>query len=633
MWPAPGSFPGYMNVALIALPHKPNEDDITIAPSRRRTVWSLSWSDWKDAYHDLYCDGLKIPDILQPPSTRDMFWLTKAPGSPIAVGGCAWLGYRSAFLADARAGTVGQEAGHGYGLLHTSGAHGERRGGEAVLRFAGDHGQLGSPDRPEWGFDTERGVVINPRAGESGHVHDFMSYGPGDQWISVGTWNHVIKSLANNRDYDDSRGRVMGRRDRSSRSAAAPTAQESDAVTGTDTPEERWLYDGVIADDGRVSLGVPRLVDSTAVIASPGSDVVVTLVDSAGVELERVEVGARMIHTHGGSGGRSFQVLVPPSPEARTLVVEVEGSQRTEVTGSASELALVSAERRDRILSVSWEGGVPGSDVVLEVRREGEGWWPLARTDQSSIDIDLSDMPFAGSDWQLRVQTSNGVTVLSDQTEIEFGQPAPKAAIASPAPGERVGAGIVDVSAMVSTIGDSEAVYTWLVDGQAVNEGPVASVPMLKGARTLTLRVDADGSTSETTIEVMAVEDTDGDGMDDEWEDEFGFDPDVFDDPSADGDNDGLQDGLEYALGADPTRGDSDGDGYSDGEENAAGSDLLDSKSVPGPRHGFDDHDHSSHDHGLGWATWLGIGAAIVTAGAGGGLLVRRYGLGKKRSV
>ena len=625
MWPAPGSFPDYMVIAPIALPHAPDTDHVTIAPSRRRTVWSLSWSDWRDAYHDLCCDESVIPDIVRPPTTRDLFWLTNPPWAPFRFGGKAWMGYRGAFISNSIPSTVGQEAGHGYGLLHTSGAHGERLGGDAVLRFAGDHGQLGSPDRPEWGFDTERGVVINPRAGESGHVHDFMSYGPGNKWVSVGTWNHVIKSLANNRDYDDSRGRVMGRRDRSSRSAAAPTAQESDAAASMDTAEERWLFDGVIADDGTVSMGVPRLVDSGAVQLLLGSEVVVSLLDAAGTVIERVEVDSRMIHTHGGSGGRSFQVLVPPSPAARTLVVEVEDGQRTEVTGSASELALVSAERRDRTLSVSWEGGVPGSDVVLEVRREGEGWWPLARTDQSSIDIDLSDMPFAGSDWQLRAQTSNGVTVLSDQTEIEFGQPAPKAAIASPAPGERVGAGMVDVAAMVGAIGDSEAVYTWLVDGQAVNEGPVASVPMLMGTRTLTLRVDAGGSTSETAIEVMAVEDTDGDGMDDEWEDEFGFDPKVFDDPSADEDGDGLQDGLEYAIGADPTRADSDDDGYSDGEEHAAGSDVLDPNSVPGPQHGLDDHDHSSHDNGRGLAVWLGLGGALLVAVVGGGVLTRRF--------
>ena len=186
-------------------------------------------------------------------------------------------------------------------------------------------------------------------------------------------------------------------------------------------------------------------------------------------------------------------------------------------------------------------------------------------------------------------------------------------------------AGIVEVAAMVGTIGDADAVYTWLVDGQAVNEGPVASVPMLPGTRSLTLRVEAGGRTAETTIDVESVVDTDGDGMSDEWEDGFGFDPNVFYDQSSDEDSDGLQDGLEYALGADPTRADSDGDGYSDGEEHAAGSDALDPNSVPGPQHGLDDHDHGSHDHGPGLALWLGLGGAILTAGVGGAILVRRF--------
>ncbi|MFM7870676.1 MAG: hypothetical protein ACKPBG_03190, partial [Actinomycetota bacterium] len=179
--------------------------------------------------------------------------------------------------------------------------------------------------------------------------------------------------------------------------------------------------------------------------------------------------------------------------------------------------------------------------------------------------------------------------------------------------------------AMVGTIGDADAVYTWLVDGQAVTEGPVASVPMLPGTRSLTLRVEVGETTAESTIDVESLVDTDGDGMSDEWEDRFGFDPDAFDDPSADEDGDGLQDGLEYALGADPTRADSDDDGYSDGEEHAAGSDVLDPYSIPGPQHGLDDHDHSSHDHGPGLALWLGLGGALLVAVVGGGVLTRRF--------
>ncbi|MFM7126845.1 MAG: thrombospondin type 3 repeat-containing protein [Actinomycetota bacterium] len=625
MWPAPGSFPDYLNIAPIALPHAPDTDHVAIAPSRRRTVWSLSWSDWRDAYHDLCCDESVIPDIIRTPSTRDILWMTNPFWAPLPFGGRAWMGYRGAFISNSNPSTVAQEAGHGYGLLHTSGAHGERRGGEAILRFAGDHGQLGSPDRPEWGFDTARGVVINPRAGEGGHIHDFMSYGEAPKWVSVGVWNHVVKSLANNRDYDDSRGRVLSTRDRSSRASASPSVDGEDPNSGSAMPSEKWLFVGMIAEDGTVSLGAPQLVDSGAVQLLPGSEVVVSLLDAAGTVIERVEVDSRMMHTHGGSEGRSFQVLVPPSPAARTLVVEVEDGQRTEVTGEAGDLTLLSAERRDRTLSVSWEGGVPGSDVVLEVRREGEGWWPIARSGQSSIDIDLTDMPFAGSDWQLRAQTSNGVAVLSDEIEVDLGQPAPKATIASPAPGERVEAGMVEVAAMVGTIGDADAVYTWLVDGQAVTEGPVASVPMLPGTRSLTLRVEVGETTAESTIDVESLVDTDGDGMSDEWEDRFGFDPDAFDDPSADEDGDGLQDGLEYALGADPTRADSDDDGYSDGEEHAAGSDVLDPYSIPGPQHGLDDHDHSSHDHGPGLALWLGLGGALLVAVVGGGVLTRRF--------
>ena len=69
--------------------------------------------------------------------------------------------------------------------------------------------------------------------------------------------------------------------------------------------------------------------------------------------------------------------------------------------------------------------------------------------------------------------------------------------------------------------------------------------------------------------------DSDGDGLTDAEEEEFGTDPEV-----ADTDGDGLSDGDEYALDTDPNNEDSDGDGYLDGWEVEAGSDPSDADSV-----------------------------------------------------
>lgn len=614
MWPAPGSDPNYLRIRDISLPHAP-DDDLSVSETSSRRLFGISWSKWRDAYHDLYCDGTPAYwDAIGTATTRDMLWMTNPPGSPIGVGGCAWLGSETGFLAAAVPGTVAQEYGHGVGLLHTSAAHGERFGGDAVVRFPGDHGQLGPPESSDWGFDTIAGVVIDPRSdGGDGHVHDFMSYGSGPKWISVGIWKHLFRSFVNDESYDDTRGRVLGERERRSAAAAQP-----------DTGGQAWLINGLIDDDGSVTIGPPRLSDPGSVVAIPGDEVAVVLSGADGTELHRVEVATTTVHTHGSGGGRSFAALVPVSPAARTLEIEVDGKVAIRKVGAGNPVSITDLRTDGDRLLIAWDSGGSGESAIVEVQHGDEGWWPIGYTEDSSIDIDLRSLNFAGTGWKLRVQSSDGVTVASDERDVEFDQPDPVSVIASPSPGERIVEGMATVVAGVDVIGDSSAVYTWLVDGEVMNLGRVASVPISRGERTLTLRVENEGNVAESSVRILGVVDSDNDGFDDDWEDLHGYDMWEFDDPSSDRDQDGLLDGYEYELSADPQESDTDQDGFSDGEEKAAGSDLLDAAVIPGPIHGFDDHDHRTHDHGTGLALWIGLGAAALIGIVGGGLLIRR---------
>jgi len=84
-----------------------------------------------------------------------------------------------------------------------------------------------------------------------------------------------------------------------------------------------------------------------------------------------------------------------------------------------------------------------------------------------------------------------------------------------------------------------------------------------------------------------------GDGMTDKWKQRYGLDPNVWLDPNADPDNDGLTNFQEYLNNTDPFNPDTDGDGYTDGWEVANGTNPLDpdDPGAAGPPAGNDDKD------------------------------------------
>ena len=71
--------------------------------------------------------------------------------------------------------------------------------------------------------------------------------------------------------------------------------------------------------------------------------------------------------------------------------------------------------------------------------------------------------------------------------------------------------------------------------------------------------------------------DTDGDGMTDGWEVQYGFNPCVAADANGDADNDGVSNLEECHHGSNPHSADTDGDGLSDGVEVGLGTDLTNS--------------------------------------------------------
>lgn len=121
--------------------------------------------------------------------------------------------------------------------------------------------------------------------------------------------------------------------------------------------------------------------------------------------------------------------------------------------------------------------------------------------------------------------------------------------------------------------GSAEAVVTVEAVDNAATDGSRTVVLTLASGATYTI-----GNPSSATVTIVdddgSVNDSDGDGMDDDWE--LAWWGDLSQVGSGDYDHDGLTNAAEFAAGTDPTDPDTDKDGSTDGDEVAGGSDPLD---------------------------------------------------------
>lgn len=587
MLPTPGDFPAYYTFGSVKVPHRDDSPRADI-PDRDRDgiATSVSWEDLRNVYYDLYCEGPDDQRIMRAPSVRNFVVLIEPWWTPIPNSGCAWLNRVSAFRTSLSGFTAAQEAAHTVGLEHTGNAHGELSGGGAVIRFDGDHGEISLPDDPAWGFDTATMTVIRPALRR--HVHDYLSYGGGLTWTSVGTWEAMFNALSRNRTVGETRGRVItaGGGERS-RSAGAPDAGG---------PAEALVVTGRVDDSGSIVLGTPYLAPRGLLAADPGDTVTVQLLDASGTVVAEASGGLYAGRTHGGAS-TGFAVELPPITDAAGLRVEAEGSDPFTVDASQAEARItITSVPTGGTGALTWNAEGVGPPFTVEASNDGgASWWHLATTAGSSIPFD-SSLALQGPGWTLRVQGSDGVRIAaSEASEVDLGIAPPVALIGTPQPGARVYPGMVRVEAAAAALGDVATEFQWILDGEVVDAGRTGFVPVLtEGEHTITLRVTNASGGDEASVTVVTGADPDGDGLSSAWETRYGFDPDAFDDPAEDPDDDALPIGIEYGIGTDPHDPDTDGDGFSDGREFIGDGDPLDPDVVPGPVHGLDDESGSA---------------------------------------
>jgi N-acetylmuramoyl-L-alanine amidase len=94
-------------------------------------------------------------------------------------------------------------------------------------------------------------------------------------------------------------------------------------------------------------------------------------------------------------------------------------------------------------------------------------------------------------------------------------------------------------------------------------------------------------------LQVIKHNDTNNDGLPDDWQQAFNIT-----DPFADDDGDGLPNQLEYEIGTDPNNWDTDGDGISDYDENIRGKDPLNPNDVSSDEDGDGLSNHEEQELG-----------------------------------
>jgi hypothetical protein len=267
----------------------------------------------------------------------------------------------------------------------------------------------------------------------------------------------------------------------------------------------------------------------------------------------------------------SFEVTVQPLRGGNPSIVDP-------IAAEAARNALRSASEAKGLARVSVENALPATTYYIRVR--------------STAGIETAEYP-AGAPISVTTENVNSFLVRSQLLRVQFSEPDPTGWI--------VTAESADTGHPVSAVvGDGAgAQEAFLNLGQMFDMADSNWEPVGLTSLTITVR-EGGGTSSSPSFDIdfidgfdvgltylvdfdtgSSTDDTDGDGLYDEFELANGFDPLVPGEQGMDPDADGLDNLGEQTFGTDPHVPDTDGDGSKDGAEIAAGTDPLDDQDFP----------------------------------------------------
>ncbi len=342
----------------------------------------------------------------------------------------------------------------------------------------------------------------------------------------------------------------------------------------------------MVAGDGSVLTALPfslqfELIDDGHMVYGSTKQQNPEFLDEAGFLLQTPLADGSVRVRIVSNGHTLWQMELPETtPDIFSIGMTDDGKGNMELNWQVSDQGVPASQLRHSVFFKQSPGSVP---VLL-----GNG---LTETSF----IFPAHMAPASPDARLIVRTTNGAN--TDEVESEPFEIAPNwpvAGIVRPAPEDLQDMRTMVIQGQPYLFRAAAFDYTdGLLDGESVVwtsnvDGPmgtgadlVAALPTA-GPHVITLTVTNSHQLDDIdAVQLFVLADSDGDGLPDDYENQYDcLDVNVYD-SDLDQDGDGLDSLTEFFIGTNPCDPDTSGNGYTDGDEVAMGSDPLDGQSTP----------------------------------------------------